>query len=177
MSEGKKTDHSADSPSRIKNIKESQRDYQNKKGNKLVIADEDAMDMGLVAVSRALGQAKSKKTQSAASGSAHPPRKMMDEGHVSDLEDTDNAHIPKVLTTTWFKPIPEGERITCYTEQMDHSLRMMPENQRNNWATTLRHHVSCSCGRTSFKGRTLILGHSSNGSAKNRKEESSAKLI
>ncbi|GJW89372.1 hypothetical protein Tco_0164712 [Tanacetum coccineum] len=33
-----------------------------------------------------------------------------DEGHVSDLEDTDNAHIPKVSTTTWFKPIPEGER-------------------------------------------------------------------
>ncbi|GKC93573.1 hypothetical protein Tco_1159015, partial [Tanacetum coccineum] len=26
------------------------------------------------------------------------------------LEDTDNAHIPKVSTTTWFKPIPEGER-------------------------------------------------------------------
>ncbi|GKD16803.1 hypothetical protein Tco_1205961, partial [Tanacetum coccineum] len=35
---------------------------------------------------------------------------MKDKGHVSDLEDTDNAHIPKVSTTTWFKPIPEGER-------------------------------------------------------------------
>ncbi|GKG03217.1 hypothetical protein Tco_0310853, partial [Tanacetum coccineum] len=35
---------------------------------------------------------------------------MQDEGHVSDLEDTDNAHILKVSTTTWFKPIPEGER-------------------------------------------------------------------
>ncbi|GKG43433.1 hypothetical protein Tco_0480117, partial [Tanacetum coccineum] len=33
-----------------------------------------------------------------------------DEGHISDLEDTDNAHIPKVSTTTWFKPIPESER-------------------------------------------------------------------
>ncbi|GJU20749.1 hypothetical protein Tco_1154091, partial [Tanacetum coccineum] len=32
---------------------------------------------------------------------------MQDEGHVSGLEDTDNAHIPKVSTTTWFKPIPE----------------------------------------------------------------------
>ncbi|GKB51651.1 hypothetical protein Tco_0902404 [Tanacetum coccineum] len=32
---------------------------------------------------------------------------MQDEGHVSDLEDTDNAHIPKVSTTTWFKPIPK----------------------------------------------------------------------
>ncbi|GJT96752.1 hypothetical protein Tco_1092270 [Tanacetum coccineum] len=35
---------------------------------------------------------------------------MQDEGHVSDMEDTDNAHIPKVSTTTWFKPIPESER-------------------------------------------------------------------
>ncbi|GJW95023.1 hypothetical protein Tco_0174695 [Tanacetum coccineum] len=35
---------------------------------------------------------------------------MQDEGHVSDLEDTNNVHIPKVLTTTLFKPIPEGER-------------------------------------------------------------------
>ncbi|GKC77628.1 hypothetical protein Tco_1128402, partial [Tanacetum coccineum] len=35
---------------------------------------------------------------------------MQDEGHVSDLEDTDNIHIPKVSTTTWFKPILEGER-------------------------------------------------------------------
>ncbi|GKG40904.1 hypothetical protein Tco_0470116, partial [Tanacetum coccineum] len=30
--------------------------------------------------------------------------KIQDERHVSDLEDTDNAHIPKVSTTTWFKP-------------------------------------------------------------------------
>ncbi|GJZ29292.1 hypothetical protein Tco_0573939 [Tanacetum coccineum] len=35
---------------------------------------------------------------------------MQDEGNVSDMEDTDNAHIPKVSTTTWFKPIPESER-------------------------------------------------------------------
>ncbi|GKA96166.1 retrovirus-related pol polyprotein from transposon TNT 1-94 [Tanacetum coccineum] len=33
-----------------------------------------------------------------------------DEGHVSDPEDTDNAHIPKVPAATWFKPIPEEER-------------------------------------------------------------------
>ncbi|GJW70667.1 hypothetical protein Tco_0127584, partial [Tanacetum coccineum] len=33
-----------------------------------------------------------------------------DEGNDSDMEDTDNAHIPKVSTTTWFKPIPESER-------------------------------------------------------------------
>ncbi|GJQ95611.1 hypothetical protein Tco_0006750 [Tanacetum coccineum] len=33
------------------------------------------------------------------------------EGHVSDLEDTDNTHMPKIPdTTTWFRPIPEEER-------------------------------------------------------------------
>ncbi|GJU58743.1 hypothetical protein Tco_1236509 [Tanacetum coccineum] len=35
---------------------------------------------------------------------------MQDKGNDSDMEDTDNAHIPKVSTTTWFKPIPESER-------------------------------------------------------------------
>ncbi|GKB95967.1 hypothetical protein Tco_0982104, partial [Tanacetum coccineum] len=35
---------------------------------------------------------------------------MQDEGNDSDMEDTDNAYIPKVSTTTWFKPIPESER-------------------------------------------------------------------
>ncbi|GJT97821.1 hypothetical protein Tco_1093339 [Tanacetum coccineum] len=33
-----------------------------------------------------------------------------DEGYVSDPEDTDNAHIPKVPAATWFKPIPKEER-------------------------------------------------------------------
>ncbi|GJV08828.1 hypothetical protein Tco_1346484 [Tanacetum coccineum] len=33
-----------------------------------------------------------------------------DEGHVSDLEDTNNAHIPKVKAATWFKPIQEDKR-------------------------------------------------------------------
>ncbi|GJT79585.1 hypothetical protein Tco_1053927 [Tanacetum coccineum] len=33
------------------------------------------------------------------------------EGHVSDPEDTDNAHMPKIPdTTTWFRPMPEEER-------------------------------------------------------------------
>ncbi|GJR52670.1 retrovirus-related pol polyprotein from transposon TNT 1-94 [Tanacetum coccineum] len=37
-------------------------------------------------------------------------QEMLDEGNDSDMGDTDNAHIPKVSTTTWFKPIPESER-------------------------------------------------------------------
>ncbi|GJS67383.1 hypothetical protein Tco_0681947 [Tanacetum coccineum] len=37
---------------------------------------------------------------------------IFDEGHVSDPEDIDNAHMPKILdTTTWFRPIPEEERL------------------------------------------------------------------
>ncbi|GJU58772.1 hypothetical protein Tco_1236538 [Tanacetum coccineum] len=39
-----------------------------------------------------------------------------DERNDSDMEDTDNAHIPKVSTTTWFKPIPErrmGKKKLC----------------------------------------------------------------
>ncbi|GKD47548.1 hypothetical protein Tco_1276524, partial [Tanacetum coccineum] len=34
-----------------------------------------------------------------------------DEGNDSAIEDTDNAHIPNVSTTTWFKPIPESEML------------------------------------------------------------------
>ncbi|GJW60910.1 hypothetical protein Tco_0110245 [Tanacetum coccineum] len=33
-----------------------------------------------------------------------------DEGHISDLKDTNNAHIPKVKAATWFKPIQEAKR-------------------------------------------------------------------
>ncbi|GKF94693.1 hypothetical protein Tco_0284393, partial [Tanacetum coccineum] len=55
---------------------------------------------------------------------------MQDEGHVSDLEDTDNAHIPKRITGQIHTP------------------------QRIKFPR-----------RTSFKGRCMILGHSSNGSA------------
>ncbi|GJW00965.1 hypothetical protein Tco_1556216 [Tanacetum coccineum] len=42
-----------------------------------------------------------------------------DERNDSDMKETDNAHIPKVSTTTWFKPIPESER---------------PATPEHNWA-------------------------------------------
>ncbi|GKA85838.1 hypothetical protein Tco_0807492 [Tanacetum coccineum] len=60
---------------------------------------------------------------------------MQDEGHVSDLEDTDNAHIPKVSTTTWFKPIPEGERPATPEPEWTIPLNDFPEPE-NNWANT-----------------------------------------
>ncbi|GJW70754.1 hypothetical protein Tco_0127671 [Tanacetum coccineum] len=46
---------------------------------------------------------------------------MKDEGNDSDMEDTDNAHIPKVSTTTWFKPIPESERLLPLKPEWTHS--------------------------------------------------------
>ncbi|GJV41193.1 hypothetical protein Tco_1419633 [Tanacetum coccineum] len=56
-----------------------------------------------------------------------------DEGHVSDPEDTDNVHIPKVPAPTWFKPIPEEERpATPELEWTIHS-NDYPEPE-NNWA-------------------------------------------
>ncbi|GJY53309.1 hypothetical protein Tco_0444973 [Tanacetum coccineum] len=60
---------------------------------------------------------------------------MQDEGHVSDLEDTDNAHIPKVSTTTWFKPIPEGERPATPEPEWSIPPNDFPEPE-NNWANT-----------------------------------------
>ncbi|GJW92956.1 hypothetical protein Tco_0172628, partial [Tanacetum coccineum] len=55
--------------------------------------------------------------------------------YISDLEDSDNVHIPKVLTTTWFKPILEGERPA--TPEPEWTI---PPNDflepENNWANT-----------------------------------------
>ncbi|GKD07887.1 hypothetical protein Tco_1187572, partial [Tanacetum coccineum] len=64
---------------------------------------------------------------------------MQDEGHVLDLEDTDNAHIPKVSTTTWFKPIPEGERPATPEPEWTIPPNDFPEpenNLANTYATT-----------------------------------------
>ncbi|GJU92005.1 retrovirus-related pol polyprotein from transposon TNT 1-94 [Tanacetum coccineum] len=88
--------------------------------------EENDDDEGPSAGSNQGKSAKRRRYDSGASGSAQPPTKddksdtesehseqslddipMQDEGHVSDMEDTDNAHIPKVSTTTWFKPILE----------------------------------------------------------------------
>ncbi|GJW19962.1 hypothetical protein Tco_0027398 [Tanacetum coccineum] len=60
---------------------------------------------------------------------------MQDEGNESDMEDTDNAHIPKVLTTTWFKPIPESERPDTPEPEWTIPPNDFPEPE-NNWANT-----------------------------------------
>ncbi|GJS22564.1 retrovirus-related pol polyprotein from transposon TNT 1-94 [Tanacetum coccineum] len=57
-----------------------------------------------------------------------------DEGHVSDPEDTDNAHMPKVPdTTTWFRPIPEEERPASPEPEWVIPPIDLPEAD-NNWA-------------------------------------------
>ncbi|GJV89075.1 hypothetical protein Tco_1533013 [Tanacetum coccineum] len=56
-----------------------------------------------------------------------------DEGHVSDLEDTDNAHIPKVKAATWFKPIPESERPATPEPEWTIPPNDFPEPE-HNWA-------------------------------------------
>ncbi|GJU97949.1 hypothetical protein Tco_1327220 [Tanacetum coccineum] len=56
-----------------------------------------------------------------------------DEGHVLDLEDTDNAHVPKVPDTTWFKPIPEGERLATLEPKWTIPPNDFPEPE-NSWA-------------------------------------------
>ncbi|GJZ45625.1 hypothetical protein Tco_0593221 [Tanacetum coccineum] len=56
-----------------------------------------------------------------------------DEGNDSDMEDTDNAHIPKVSTTTWFKPIPESERPATPEPEWSIPPNDFPEPEQN-WA-------------------------------------------
>ncbi|GJY87954.1 hypothetical protein Tco_0502582 [Tanacetum coccineum] len=56
-----------------------------------------------------------------------------DEGHVSDLEDTDNAHIPKVKASTWFKPIQEDEKPATPEPEWTIPPNDFPEPE-NNWA-------------------------------------------
>ncbi|GJR30511.1 hypothetical protein Tco_1106743 [Tanacetum coccineum] len=58
---------------------------------------------------------------------------MQDEGNDSDMEEKDNAYIPKVSTTTWFKPIPESERPTTPEPEWTIPLNDFPELE-HNWA-------------------------------------------
>ncbi|GJV82278.1 hypothetical protein Tco_1518148 [Tanacetum coccineum] len=60
---------------------------------------------------------------------------MQDEGNELDMADTDSAYIPKVLTTTWFKPIPESERPDTPEPEWTIPPNDFPEPE-NNWANT-----------------------------------------
>ncbi|GJS73587.1 hypothetical protein Tco_0706428 [Tanacetum coccineum] len=98
-----------------------------------------------------------------------------DKGDGSDMEDTDNAHIPKVSTTTWFKPIPESERPATPEPEWTIPPNDFPEPE-HNWANAITPQRLKFRRKTSFKGRHMILGRSSNGSADEQERRSSAKL-
>ncbi|GKE69779.1 hypothetical protein Tco_1527851 [Tanacetum coccineum] len=64
-----------------------------------------------------------------------------DKGNVSDMEDTDYAHIPKVSTTAWFKPIPESEIPATPEPEWTIPPNDFPEpeqNWANAYATTFK---------------------------------------
>ncbi|GJY48376.1 hypothetical protein Tco_0438332 [Tanacetum coccineum] len=61
---------------------------------------------------------------------------MKDEGNDLDMEDTDNAHIPKVSTTTWFKPIPREARGPANDRNQNGSFpNGFSLNQNINWVS------------------------------------------
>ncbi|GJY79985.1 hypothetical protein Tco_0492736 [Tanacetum coccineum] len=98
--------------------------------------EDDDDDEGPSAGSNQGRSTKRRRSDSAASGSAKPPLKAdgQDEGNDSDMEDTDNAHIPKVSTTTWFKPIPDKPEWTIPPNDFPE-----PEhNWANAYATTYK---------------------------------------
>ncbi|GKC10059.1 hypothetical protein Tco_1001669 [Tanacetum coccineum] len=148
----------ADEDAMDKEVKDRVKNHKRKHDS-----DDDEDDEGPSARSNQGKSAKRRRHDSGTSGSAHPPTKddeqnavvdsstyksdpnsehskqssndipMQDEGHVSDLEDTDNAHIPKVSTTTWFKPIPKGERPATPEPEWTIPPNAFPEPE-NNWA-------------------------------------------
>ncbi|GJY09098.1 hypothetical protein Tco_0377283 [Tanacetum coccineum] len=115
-----------------------------------LIADEDAMDTGKFAVK----VSNEKKTDSAVLVRSHllerARRPKSDPGirnilnrlqmtfkcrmkGCSDMwTDTDNAHIPKVSTTTWFKPIPESERTATLEPETKSGQRMSREEAKTS---------------------------------------------
>ncbi|GKC07734.1 hypothetical protein Tco_0999344 [Tanacetum coccineum] len=101
----------------------------------LLVAQPPPMMIGQSSKKTIGSDAYASKTTSSSCSTGWQIMTQEDEGHVSDMEDTDNAHIPKVSTTTWFKPIPEGERPA--TPEPEWTI---PPNDflepENNWANT-----------------------------------------
>ncbi|GJS48553.1 hypothetical protein Tco_0598674 [Tanacetum coccineum] len=144
-----------------KEVKDRVKDHKRKHESDDDEDDDD--DEGPSAGSNQGKSSKRRRHDSGASGSAQPPPKddeqnvvidslmhnsepesghsehssddvlKQDEEHVSDLEDTDNAHIPKVKAVTWFKSIQEDERPA--TPELEWTI---PPNNfpkpENNWA-------------------------------------------
>ncbi|GJS96142.1 hypothetical protein Tco_0803110 [Tanacetum coccineum] len=78
-----------------------------------------------------------------------------DEGNVSDMEDTNNAHIPKVSTTTWFKPIPESERPA--TPEPEWTIPPNDFPKKTNFAKCIRH-IHFKVWRKTISRKTIYVG-------------------
>ncbi|GJU34603.1 hypothetical protein Tco_1182957 [Tanacetum coccineum] len=78
-----------------------------------------------------IGQQREKDSDSATSRVSSTSSEVDDQ----NMEDTDNAHIPKVSTTTWFKPIPESERPATPEPEWTIPPNDFPKPE-NNWANT-----------------------------------------
>ncbi|GJW65918.1 hypothetical protein Tco_0117802 [Tanacetum coccineum] len=62
---------------------------------------------------------------------------MPDTAHISNLEDTDSAHLPKIKPRPeWLKPIPEEDRPATLEPDWSVPLNNLPEPE-NNWANSL----------------------------------------
>ncbi|GJT93995.1 hypothetical protein Tco_1082840 [Tanacetum coccineum] len=80
-----------------------------------------------------------------------------DEGHVSDPEDTDNAHMPKVPdTTTWFRPIPKEERPASSKPEWVIPLIDLPEAKNK-----LEHNSFAKCNQLRIGKEETIKGFES----------------
>ncbi|GKE12808.1 hypothetical protein Tco_1416359, partial [Tanacetum coccineum] len=101
--------------------------------------DEDDDDEGPSTGSNQGESTKRRRHDLSASGSDHQSEQssddnpITDEGHVLDLQDTNNTHILKVPAATWFKPILEEERPATPELEWTIPLNDYPE-PKNNWA-------------------------------------------
>ncbi|GJR95430.1 hypothetical protein Tco_0267604 [Tanacetum coccineum] len=136
----------ADEDAMDKEVTNKVKDHNEKHDSDDDESDDD--DEGIMMISLQLdqnqGSKKPRESDSSASNKSssllnrmakHTKRRLLDEGNDSDMEDTDNAHIPKVSTTTWFKPIPESERLATPEPEWTIPSNDFPEPE-NNWANT-----------------------------------------
>ncbi|GJU79301.1 hypothetical protein Tco_1276371 [Tanacetum coccineum] len=118
----------ADEDAMDKEVKDRVKDHKRKHDSD-DDEDDDDDDEGPSAGSNQGKSTKRRRHDSGASGSAQPPPKDDEQ----NLEDTDNAHIPKVTAATWFKPILEDQRPATPEPEWTIPPNDFPEPE-TNWA-------------------------------------------
>ncbi|GKC74463.1 hypothetical protein Tco_1120346 [Tanacetum coccineum] len=101
---------------------------------------------------------------------------MPDTTHISDSEDTDSAHLPKVKPRPeWLKSLPKEDRPATPEPDWVIPPNELPEPE-NNWANALANSFKYP-GKTSYFGRLVIWDRSSHGSTKGLGRRSSCHRI